>query len=55
MKEKMGKKGKKPSSSSPKSQKSKAAVDETAPSQKTKAVTEVDLFNSPSSSGSKAK
>ena len=55
MKGKMGKKGKKPSSSSPKSQKSKAAVDETAPSQKTKAVTEVDLFNSPSSSGSKAK
>ena len=55
MKEKMGNKGKKSSSSSPKSHKSKPAVDESAPSQKPKAVVEVDLFSSPSASGSKAK
>ena len=55
MKEKMGNKGKKSSSSSSKSQKSKPAVDESALSQKPKAVVEVDLFSSPSASGSKAK
>ena len=55
MKEKMGNKGKKSSSSLSKTQKSKPAVDESAPSQKPKAVVEVDLFSSPSASGSEAK